>query len=278
MASASRIALTGTPERLLACAPELDAVELVPSSQPLSDDTELVIALGAAAGAPEPEAPPTVVWLDAGEQPCFELRACDRLIATDPQTAGAWRTLPLPVADARFMPAPLPAPAPSVRWIGSGSSRREELLRRHTGAATWPAAGGSSPASPSGAVMGLVDVTGGDVAVNLPELGRDWVTHELALALASGCLLVSETLTPALGLERESTTSRRVISTTSSSRPRTRCGARRPTGASSSPAGARPSGCAPRRSWRASPAISGTSWRPRHERAARERADGRLRG
>ncbi len=201
MAATVRIALTGDVERLLACAPELDTVELVPSGQPPSDDTELAIALGVPASAPEADAPPTVVWLDAGEQPSVALRACDRLIATDPQTAGAWRTLPLPVADASFMPPPLPPPTRGVRWIGPGGARREELLCRHAGAATWPGADALSPTSRSGAVMDLVDVTGGDVAVNLPEQGRGWVTHELALALASGCLLVSETLSPALGLE-----------------------------------------------------------------------------
>ncbi len=191
MATPTRIALSGDPERLAACAPQAGAADLsatlVPSGQPLPPDAELVIAIGAAAYATA--APPIVVWLDPGESPPDSLRACDRVVAADSGVEGAWRTLPSPVADALFAGSPLLPPEPRACWLGPSGPRREEYARRHAAAAVEVAAWENDrPPAPF-------------VAVNLPEGGHTGVTHELAAALAAGCLLVSETLSPALGLE-----------------------------------------------------------------------------
>jgi hypothetical protein len=182
------MALTGEPDVLARCAPGAEfpglALELVAAGERPPEDTELVVAFATPGLALEPllapAAPPVLLWLD--RPPPLDLRSQDRLISAVCGVEHAWRTLPLPVADARFAPLPLAPLARRSAWLGPAGERRRAYLDRHGGTQErW-----------SGTA---------EIVMNLPEGESAGVTHDIAAALATGCLLVSETLTPSHGLE-----------------------------------------------------------------------------
>jgi hypothetical protein len=121
-------------------------------------------------------AAPAIAWCADGGRPRLGPR--DRWISAN-GAAGAWRHLPLPVADDRFAPGSAGAGRPY--WLGEPSERRAELI------SAYPA----------------LDAVGteGDVAVNLNDADPARVEHRAFEALAAGRLLVSETLSPGRGLE-----------------------------------------------------------------------------
>ena len=170
-----RVTVCGDPELLRACvpAPAGDSVEF--ETRPGDRGADVVIALG---GPPrsEPDAP-VITWMDRGA-PLTPARDRDRVIGPWP---GAWRSLVLPVADSIYGTAP-DGPPGRAAWLGPAGARRDEYERLFTHS------------------VELVG-TPAPVALNLHENETPAFEHRAAVALASGCVLVSETLTPAHGLE-----------------------------------------------------------------------------
>ncbi|HEY6781583.1 MAG TPA: hypothetical protein VI111_11545 [Thermoleophilaceae bacterium] len=209
MAATIPMALTGAPELLAACAPGVDPPGLSWTMLPAGDqppaEAELVVALGASESALEPllapAAPPLVAWLAVGDLPPQGLRPRDRLIAATAGTPGAWRTLAMPVADALYAQSPLAALAGRARWLGKGGPRRREYVGRHGKRIEDGSQARLTARASSAAAHGGAGSLAPSVVVNLPEAGQPSVGHELAAALAGGCLRVSETLAPAHGLE-----------------------------------------------------------------------------
>lgn len=143
---------------------------------------DLVMVFGATV---PPDLPaPAIVFLLDGEDPPGGLRPDDRIVAPEPGVEGAWRTMPLPVADALFAPAGNAAAAGRAAWLTPDGPRRRLYLERF---------------SPS---IEFVDPeAGATVAVNLHDTEAASFEPRAARALAAGQLLVSETLEPSFGLE-----------------------------------------------------------------------------
>jgi hypothetical protein len=180
-----RVTLCGDPELLRACAPGSGggSVEYETSrgAEPVDTRADVVIALGSPPrGAPDA---PVITWVDGGA-PLTPPSDHDRVIGP---WLGAWRSLVLPVADSLFGSAP-DGPAGTAAWLGDLGARRAEYEALFTHSVelveTQPA---EAPPAP--------------VALNLHENGAPAFEHRAAVALAAGCVLVSETLAPAHGLE-----------------------------------------------------------------------------
>jgi hypothetical protein len=146
-----------------------------------AETPELVLVLG---GTVPPELPaPAVVFLLDGDAPS-DLRPQDRIVAPGPGVEGAWRTMPLPVADALFAPAAGEPQAGRAVWLTPDCPRRRSYLGRF------------------GHSVDLLDLPGdATVAVNLHDTDRPAFEPRAARALAAGQLLVSEALEPPFGLE-----------------------------------------------------------------------------
>jgi hypothetical protein len=178
--SRTRVAIAGTPEHVSACAPSGPGVEVVPVDA--AEAPELVLVFGG--GAPPDLPAPAIVWVLEGDEPPAGLRAEDRLVATAPGVEGAWRTMPLPVADELFAPAPGEELAGRAAWLTPDGPRRRLYLDRF-----------------SHSVELVDDPAGATVAVNLHDGERASFEPRVARALAAGQLLVSETLEPPFGFE-----------------------------------------------------------------------------
>jgi len=159
---------------------------------------DVVVAFDAAAPPPGADGAVTAALL-TGEQPAPQ--GFDRVLATDPDHAariGAWRSPPLPVDDALFLPADRPpARKPQALFLGPSSAHREELLvhPKHVYDLTHYAfglAGDRLRAALARASVGVV----------LHEhAGARGFRPELALHLAAGHLVVAERMEPTRGLE-----------------------------------------------------------------------------
>jgi hypothetical protein len=180
-----RVAFAGDPQLALECAPAAPGIDTVDLAGPSPPD--VVLALAPEPGAVEALADspaPVLVWLTGGGS-VHGLRPQDRVISTDRRPRGVWRTLPLPVGDARFAAATGTAAAGRALWLTEDGPRRREYLEHfeHSVALVEP---------PEDAA----------VAINLRDDGdHGRLTSRAAAALAAGRLLVSETLEPSFGLE-----------------------------------------------------------------------------
>ena len=154
-------------------------MEVVPVEE--AEAPELVLVLGGAA-PPDLRAPAIVFLLDGDGVPAG-LRPEDRIVAPVPGVQGAWRTMPLPVADTLFAPAAGETSAGRALWLTPDCPRRRSYLERF-------------PHS-----IEFVDSGGATVAVNLHDTDRAAFEPRAARALAGGELLVSEALEPSFGLE-----------------------------------------------------------------------------
>jgi hypothetical protein len=144
-------------------------------------DIVLVFGDGAVADLPAP----AIVWLpDARTRPPADLRPGDRVIAPAPGVAGAWRTMPLPVADELFASASERPGTGRALWLGPDCERRRSYLELFEHSVEFV----DSPASAT-------------VAVNLHDGGEPAFEPRVARALAAGLALVSEPLEPSFGLE-----------------------------------------------------------------------------
>ena len=143
------------------------------AASPGAAGADVVIAICADETAFEPLADgpvPAIAWCAAGARPRLGPR--DRWVSAL-SAPGAWRHLPLPVADDHFRERD-----GGVRWLGEPSERRAEYLARY------PAPDGGAP-----------------VAVNLRDAEPARLEHRAAAALAAGLVLVSEPLERRRGLE-----------------------------------------------------------------------------
>ncbi len=174
------MAIAGAPEHVSACAPSGPGVEVVPVEG--AEAPELVLVLG---GTVPPDLPaPAIVFLLDGDGAPPGLRPEDRIVAPVPGLRGAWRTMPLPVADALFAPEAGEALAGRAAWLTPDCARRRSYLERFAHS------------------IEFLDSPGGaTVAVNLHDSDRATFEPRAARALAAGQLLVSETLEPSFGLE-----------------------------------------------------------------------------
>jgi hypothetical protein len=155
-------------------------VEVVPVEG--AEAPELVLVLGGA--VPQGLPAPAIVFLLDGDELPAGLRPEDRIVAPAPGVQGAWRTMPLPVADALFAPAAGEAGTGRAVWLTPDCPRRRSYRERF-------------PHS-----IEFVDSPGGaTVAVNLHDTDRAAFEPRAARALAAGQLLVSEALEPSFGLE-----------------------------------------------------------------------------
>jgi hypothetical protein len=143
---------------------------------------ELVLVFG---GTVSPDLPaPAIVFLLDGDDAPAELRPDDRIVAPVAGFEGAWRTMPLPVADVLFAPAAGEAVSGRAVWLTPDGPRRRSYLERFSHS------------------IELVDSPGGaTVALNLHDIEGAAFEPRAARALAGGQLLVSETLEPSFGLE-----------------------------------------------------------------------------
>jgi hypothetical protein len=186
-----RVAVLGSIELLAESGPRSAPGTLEVVAAPAEPSPERLRALGVdAVVAFEPDQAevlalaeaglPALLWCDrARAQPAG---AGQRLVSPDGRP-GAWRSVSLPVADARFA-AGLPELPARAAWIGPRTPRRAgyDDWFRHT----QPFADDGEEAA---------------VAVNI-HAGDEPAFEPCAVgALAAGCLLVSETLVPARGLE-----------------------------------------------------------------------------
>jgi hypothetical protein len=163
------------------CAPSGPNVEIVPVDA--EDSPELILVFGSAAlgGLPAP----AILWqLDGDAERPGQMRPTDRLVASVPDVPGAWRVMPLPVADCAFEPLDAASVTGCAQFLGADGPRRRAYLERfeHSVALV------QSPAQAT-------------VAVNLHDTERAVFESRVAHALAAGRLLVSETLEPSFGLE-----------------------------------------------------------------------------
>ena len=176
-----RVNVCGDPELLRACAPAAGGPSVEFDMAPGDLRADVVLALGGPLGS-EPDAP-VITWVGGGA-PLTPARDRDRVIGPWP---GAWRSLVLPVADSIYGSAP-DGPPGRAAWLGRPGARRAEYEQLFTHSIELIEA---RPAAPPTA----------PVALNLHENGAPAFEHRAAVALAAGCVLVSETLTPAHGLE-----------------------------------------------------------------------------
>ncbi|HLH14811.1 MAG TPA: hypothetical protein VKV16_08475 [Solirubrobacteraceae bacterium] len=133
-----------------------------------------------------------------------QLPGLDRLVSFEPRLTGTalgpheiWRALPPPVADALYRPARPVHRAPRAMSIGRSTEHRETMLMpaKHHHDLLQVLHGLSG--EPLAEVLGDCDV--GVYCAPRPGGGFG---HQVGMHLAAGQLLLSETLTPAHGLER----------------------------------------------------------------------------
>jgi len=147
-------------------------------------------------------APHVVVALDPGAVPVAALAGLRAAtLAAAPaegydRALGAWRALPLPVADALFAPVRRSASPPRVVFCGASTPHREGVLvgAKHVHEVVHWAHGLS--------LDRLVAVLGAaDVGIALRPSAADGFAESALLHLAAGHLLLAERLTPPFGLE-----------------------------------------------------------------------------
>jgi hypothetical protein len=186
-----RVAVLGSLELLAECAPRSvpGRLEVVAAPAEPSADSLRALAAGAAVAFEPDEAEvselaeaglPALLWCDRSR--ATPIAAGQRLVAANGRP-GAWRSVSLPVADARFAEELSELPARAA-WLGPPT-------RRRAGYEDWfqharPFAGDGDDAL---------------VAVNVHAGEEPDFEPRVAAALAAGRLLVSETLVPARGLE-----------------------------------------------------------------------------
>jgi hypothetical protein len=179
-----RVAFAGDPQLALECAPAASGIGIADLTDTTPPDVVLALAPAPEALAALADSPaPVLVWLTGGAS-VHGLRPQDRLISAAAHARGAWRTLPLPVGDARFAAAAAPDIPGRALWLTGDGSRRREYLDHfeHSVALVEP---------PEEAT----------VAINLHDGDHGTLASRAAAALAAGHLLVSETLEPSFGLE-----------------------------------------------------------------------------
>ena len=158
--------------------------ETVTGDASFNADVDVMFVLGG--GPPLAYEGPVITWVENGGAADARTRGRDRIIGPWP---GAWRSLVLPVADALFDSAPRRGRADvrrgsAARPPGRGAITRSSLLTR----SSWSSSVAAEPPP-------------APVALNIHETGAPAFEHRAALALAAGCVLVSETLAPSHGFE-----------------------------------------------------------------------------
>jgi hypothetical protein len=176
----TRVAVIGDPQLVEECAPSGANIEVVPVDA--GDSPELILVFGSAVLGDLPA--PAILLLDGDAERPSDLRPTDRLVASVPGVPGAWRVMPLPVADRAFQPVDAVSVTGCAQLLGADGPRRRAYLERfeHSVALV------EAPAQAT-------------VAVNLHDTERAVFESRVAHALAAGRLLVSETLQPSFGLE-----------------------------------------------------------------------------
>jgi hypothetical protein len=184
-----RVAVLGSAELLEASAPASvpGLIEVHEAGAPADLDAlrpDAVVAL-----EPDPASEqelarlgvPTLLW--KGSPGPAPVGARQRLVLATGDQPGVWRCVGWPVADRHFAPD-VPDLTAAAAWLGDPTPRRSSYLSwfQHT-------------------VQPMADGSAAVVAVNLHDADEPAFEPRAARALAQCRLLVSETLTPARGLE-----------------------------------------------------------------------------
>jgi hypothetical protein len=177
-----RVAVVGEAHLIEQCAPsgpEIERVGLDGGSAP----PDVVLAFG---GDTLPETgAPVLAWLPSGAPAQDGLPQHVRRLASPGSGAHAWRTMPLPVADALFASGSAPVGETGrALWLTPDGPRRRDYLERF-----------------DHSIQLVEQPEDAGVALNLHDGVEPCFEHRAARALAAGKLLVSETLEPSFGLE-----------------------------------------------------------------------------